>query len=129
MSNLELGKQQVIDFHINIQTWFNGTASNKEVLYKAIVNTFDPSFKMTNGDGNSVSYDAFTQWLPTVYGKFPTRQVEVKELKGYATFSHIIVEYIEIQQTEGIRTERESSAVFTLKDQQAIWYNLIERWV
>ena len=126
---LELGKQQVIDFHINIQTWFNGTAEDREALYKAIVTTFDPSFKMTNGDGNLVSYDAFTQWLPTVYGKFPTRQVEVKELKGYATFSHIIVEYIEIQQTEDIRTERESSAVFTLKDQQAIWYNLIERWV
>ncbi|MEK6493295.1 hypothetical protein [Myroides odoratimimus] len=128
-NNLELGKQQVIDFHVNIQTWFNGTAEHREALYKTIVTTFDPSFKMTNGDGNSVSYDAFTQWLPTVYGKFPTRQVEVKELKGYATFSHIIVEYIEIQQTEDIRTERESSAVFTLKDQQAIWYNLIERWV
>lgn len=129
MNNLELGKQQVIDFHVNIQTWFNGTATDKEGVYKAIVSTFDPSFIMTNGDGKSMGYDTFTQWLTTAYGIFPTRQIEVKNIAGYATFGHIIVEYIEIQQTDEVRTERQSSAVFTLKEGKAMWYHLVERWV
>ena len=129
MSNLELGKQQVIDFHINIQTWFNGTASNKEELYQAIVSTFDPLFVMTNGDGKSMGYDTFTQWLTTAYGIFPTRQIEVKDIERYATFGHAVVHYIEIQQTDDLKTVRESSAVFTLKEGKAMWYSLVERWV
>jgi len=127
--NLELGKQQVVDFHVNIQTWFNGTAENKDELYQAIVSTFNPAFSMINGDGNEVGFNAFTNWLPTVYGKFPTRVVEMKNLSGYATFSHVIVEYVEIQQTDELRTERESSAVFTIGEGQAMWYHLIERWI
>jgi hypothetical protein len=128
-NNLELGKQQVVDFHVNIQTWFNGTAENKEELYQAIVSTFNPSFVMTNGDGKSMGYEAFVQWLATAYGIFPSRQIEVKDIEGYATFSHVIVNYIEIQQTDQLRTERESSAVFTIGEGQAMWYHLIERWV
>lgn len=126
---LELGKQQVIDFHVNIQTWFNGTARDKDALYQMIVKSFNPSFVMTNGDGKSMKYETFVQWLTTAYGIFPTRQIEVKDIKGYATFSHVIVNYIEIQQTDELRTERESSAVFTIEEGQAMWYHLVEKWI
>lgn len=129
VNNLELGKQQVLDFHVNIQTWFNGTANDKEALLNAIVGTFNKSFVMTNGDGNSVTYQNFEQWLSTVYGKFPTRVIEVKNVEGYSTFAHVVVNYIEMQQTDEVRTERESSAVFTIEEGEAMWFHLIERWV
>lgn len=129
VNHLELGTQQVIDFHVNIQTWFNGTAMDKDALYETIVKSFNPSFVMTNGDGKSMGYTAFATWLTTAYGIFPTRQIEVEDIRGYASFSHVIVEYTEIQQTDDVRTERESSAVFTIEEGQAVWYHLMERWV
>ncbi len=127
--NLELGKKQVQDFCNNIQIWFNGTAVNQEHLYQQIVNTFDPAFKLINGDGDIIDFTMLTQWLKQVYGQFPTRIVSLQNLEGYATSHHVVLSYIEIQSTGGIQTTRKASAVFVIKESKALWYQLIEQWI
>lgn len=127
--NLELGKKQVQDFCNNIQIWFNGTAVNQEHLYQQIVNTFDPAFKLINGDGDTIDFTMLTKWLKQVYGQFPTRIVSLQNLEGYATSHHVALSYIEIQSTGGIQTTRKASAVFVIKDSKALWYHLIEQWI
>lgn len=128
-NNLELGKKQVQDFCNNIQVWFNGTAKNQEHLYEQIINTFSADFKLINGDREIVDFNMLSQWLKQVYGQFPTRIVSLQDLEGYATSHHILVSYIEIQSTGEIQTTRQASAIFVIKDNEAIWYHLIEHWI
>ncbi|MEJ5144771.1 MULTISPECIES: hypothetical protein [unclassified Sphingobacterium] len=128
-NSLELGKKQVQDFCNNIQVWFNGTAKNQKHLYEQIINTFAPAFKLVNGDGDVIDFTMLSQWLKQVYGQFPSRIVSLQKLEGYATSQHILVSYIEIQSTGEIQTIRQASAIFIIKDNKALWYHLIEKWI
>ncbi|MGG5577656.1 hypothetical protein ACPDHL_09980 [Myroides sp. C15-4] len=126
---LELGKQQVQDFCIDIEIWFNGTASDPNALYEKILASFDPAFILMNGDGHTIDFPSLTQWLQGVYGQFPTRKVTLQNLTGNATTQHILLTYTEIQVTDGIQNTRQASAIFRLHDNQALWYHLVEKWV
>ncbi|MDR2283764.1 MAG: hypothetical protein LBE37_11170 [Sphingobacterium sp.] len=129
MQNLELGKWQVRDFCKHIEVWFNGTADGKDDLYRIITDSFSPSFSMVTGDGEVIGYAIFRSWLHEVYGRFPTRRIEVKDISGYATTAHVLLQFVEIQWTDNLRTERLSSAVFLLEEDRAVWSHLIEEWV
>lgn len=127
-NNVELGKQQVLNFCKNIEIWFNGTASDPKLLYQAILHRFDPAFTLVNGDGDTIDFNQLSQWLEKVYGQFPTRKVVIQQLEGYATSQHILLTYTEIQYTEGLQNTRHASAVFVIREHQAFWYHLVEQW-
>ncbi|MTG97335.1 hypothetical protein NWE55_04820 [Myroides albus] len=124
-----LGVQQVQDFCKNIEMWFCGELANQDEVLGRITSTFDQSFVMVNGDEKQMDYAAFVQWLPSVYGKFPGRKVFLEDVKASATFSHILVQYKEIQVTGKDRNERKSSAVFRIIEGKALWYHLVEVWL
>lgn len=130
-AQLDLDKaiQEVIVFHTNIEAWFHGTATDKEALLSEMIAAFSPSFSMTNGDGKTMSYDAFVQWLPSAYGLFPTRSIEVHSIRGFTTLQHLIVDYIEVQHTGDVTTKRRSSAVFIMEHTCVKWFHLLEKWV
>jgi hypothetical protein len=126
---IELGKKQVQDFCHHIEMWFNGTATDQQALYEAITNTFDPAFQLINGDGNTVDFPMLTQWLHQVYGQFPQRKVEVKNIEAQATSHHVLVSYTEIQYTDDSQNTRQASAVFRYENGKTLWYHLVEEWV
>jgi hypothetical protein len=126
--NIKIAKQQVNEFCKNIEIWFNGKATSKDTLYQHISSAFDPSFKMITGDGNEISYQSFLAWLPSVYGQFPARKIQVSDLKGYGTPHHVLVEFTETQFTDDLVTKRRSSAVFVINQEKALWYHLVEQW-
>jgi len=128
-ANLILAQQEVENFVQHIETWFNGTATDKTALYQCISTAFDPAFTMQTGDGNTIDYATFLPWLTAVYGQFPTRKVQLEDLAGYATQHHAVIQFIEIQQTDEMITKRKSSAVFILQDNKALWYHLVEQWI
>lgn len=125
---LALGQQQVRDFCTHIEQWFNGTATDKQMLYDALINTFHPAFTLRNGDGQTIDFPMLTQWLQQVYGQFPTRTVTLENLNGYATAHHVVVTYTEIQITGDSQNKRTASAVFLLQEGKALWYHLVEDW-
>lgn len=127
--NLNLALQEVIDFHQNIALWFNGSATDKEELYHLIISKFSTSFSMTNGDNKTINFDAFCEWLPSSYACSPNISVNVQDIKGYSTVHHVLIEYIETQQSDIKNTIRKSSAVFLIENKQAKWLHLKETWL
>lgn len=127
--NLNLAIQEVIDFHQNIALWFKGATTNKEELHHLIISKFSTSFSMTNGDNKTINFDEFSEWLPNSYVSSPSISVNVEDIKGYSTDHHVLIEYIEIQQSDTKNTIRKSSAVFLIENNQAKWLNLKETWL
>lgn len=127
--NLDAAIQEVIAFHQQIEIWFNGTATDQSALFTEITSAFSPLFAMRNGDGKIMAYEAFVQWLPTAYGLFPARRIEVDHIRGFATTQHVLVEYIEVQYTNEVKTTRRSSAVFVEEEAVVKWAHLLEQWV
>ncbi|MEG0926667.1 hypothetical protein [Chryseobacterium sp.] len=129
MNNTEKIILEVKEFHQNIEKWFQGKAENQEILYQQLLSGFSPDFKMSNGDGNSVILSQFSDWLPTVFGKFPERIVQVENIEVHHSDHHGLATYVETQTTEGITNKRKSSAVFLINEEKALWFHLIEDWI
>lgn len=127
--NVKIAEQQVKEFCKNIEIWFNGNATSRDTLHQRISTSFDSSFKMITGDGNEINYQSFLTWLPSVYGQFPTRKIQVSDLKGCGTSHHVLVQFTETQFTDDLITKRQSSAVFVINQEKALWYHLVEQWV
>lgn len=129
MNNKEKITKELKDFCENIEKWFQGNEQDQNVLFERILSGFSPDFKMINGDGNTATIDMFSEWLPTVFGKFPDRSVEIEEIEIYHSEHHGLATYTEIQTTVGIANKRKSSAVFLLTEEKALWFHLIENWI
>ncbi|WP_260136754.1 hypothetical protein [Elizabethkingia anophelis] len=85
--------------------------------------------RMINGDGDAVSFHMFSDWLPTVYGKFPSRNVALENVDIQYSDKHGLATYTEIQITGDAINKRKSSAVFLLEEDKALWLHLIEEWI
>lgn len=129
MNNTEKIIKEVTEFHKNIEKWFQGKAEDQERLYNNLLSGFSPDFKMINGDGNPVTLSIFSEWLPTAFGKFPERSVQVEDIEIHHSDHHGMATYTEIQTTEGVTNKRKSSAVFLLNEEKALWFHLIENWI
>lgn len=128
MNNKEKIVAELNGFCENIEKWFRGE-ENQEALYNKILLGFSPDFRMVNGDGNTVSFHMFSDWLLTVYGKFPTRSVALENIDVQYSDRHGIATYTEIQITGDINNQRKASAVFLLEEDKALWLHLIEEWI
>ncbi|AQX07843.1 hypothetical protein [Elizabethkingia ursingii] len=128
MNNKEKIVAELNGFCENIEKWFRGK-ENQETLYNKILSGFSQDFRMVNGDGNTVSFHMFSDWLPTVYGKFPTRSVALGNIDVQYSDRHGIATYTEIQITGDINNQRKASAVFLLEEDKALWLHLIEEWI
>ncbi|CAM3665650.1 hypothetical protein ELOC111193_15740 [Elizabethkingia occulta] len=128
MNNKEKIVAELNGFCENIEKWFRGE-ENQEALYNKILSGFSPDFRMVNGDGNAVSFHMFSDWLPTVYGRFPTRSVALENIDVQYSDRHGIATYTEIQITGDINNQRRASAVFLLEEDKALWLHLIEEWI
>ncbi|AZB07414.1 hypothetical protein EG344_00460 [Chryseobacterium sp. G0162] len=129
MNNKEKINAELKDFCENIEKWFQGNEENQDVLFNKILAGFSPEFKMINGDGNSATLAMFSEWLPTVFGKFPDRRVQIENIEIHCSEHHGLATYTEIQTTEGIANIRKASAVFLLNQEKAFWFNLVETWM
>ncbi|WP_160138302.1 hypothetical protein [Chryseobacterium sp. c4a] len=129
MNNKEKINTELKDFCENIENLFQGNAQNKDLLFKKILSGFSPEFKMINGDGNTITFAMFSDWLPSVFGKFPDRKVQIENIEIHQTEHHGLATYIEIQTTEGIANQRTGSAVFLCNEEKALWYHLVESWI
>lgn len=129
MNNTEKITREITEFHKNIEKWFQGKAENQEILYQQLLSGFSPDFRMVNGDGNPVTLSLFSDWLPTTFGKFPGRMIQVENIEVHHSDHHGLATYIETQTTEGITNKRKSSAVFLLSEEKALWFHLIENWI
>lgn len=129
MSNKEKISKELKDFCENIEKWFQGNAEDQETLFREILSGFSPDFKMINGDGNLATLNMFSEWLPTVFGKFPNRSVQIEDVEIHHSEHHGLATYIEIQTTEGISNRRTGSAVFLFSEEKAQWLNLVENWI
>jgi hypothetical protein len=129
MSNTEKIIWEIEEFHRNIEKWFQGKTENQESLYNELLSGFSPDFKMINGNGDTVTLSMFGDWLPTVFGKFPERNIQVENIVVHDSEHHGLANYIETQVTGDITTKRTSSAVFLLNEEKAIWLHLIENWI
>jgi hypothetical protein len=129
MNNTEKIVWEIEEFHRNIEKWFQGKAENQESLYKELLSGFSPDFKMINGNGDIVTLSMFTEWLPTVFGKFPERSIQVENIAVNHSEYHGLATYIETQVTGEITTKRTSSAIFLLNEEKALWLHLIENWI
>ncbi|AZA76368.1 hypothetical protein EG347_01910 [Chryseobacterium sp. G0186] len=129
MNNTEKIIREITVFHENIEKWFQGKAENQEILYKELLSGFSPDFTMINGDGNSVTLSLFSEWLPTTFGKFPERIVQVENIEVHHSDHHGLATYTEIQTTGGITNKRKSSAVFLFNEEKSLWFHLIENWI
>lgn len=129
MDNKEKINGELKGFCENIEKWFQGNEQDQSALFKSIMTGFSPDFKMVNGDGNSVTLAMFSEWLPTVFGKFPDRSVKIENIEIYHSEHHGLATYTEIQTTEGIANKRESSAVFFFNEEKALWLHLVETWI
>lgn len=128
MNNKEKIVAELNGFCENIEKWFRGE-ENQETLYNKILSGFSPDFRMVNGDSNAVSFHMFSDWLPTVYGRFPTRSVALENIDVQYSDRHGIATYTEIQITGDINNQRRASAVFFLEEDKALWLHLIEEWI
>lgn len=129
MNNKEKIGKELKDFCENIEKWFQGNEQDQDVLYRKIISGFSPDFKMINGDGNTATLSLFSEWLPTVFGKFPDRSVQIEDIEITCTEHHGLATYIETQTTEGIVNRRKSSAVFLFNEEKTLWLHLIENWI
>lgn len=129
MNNKEKIITELNDFCSNIEKWFRGETQNQEIALKKILSGFSPEFIMINGDGNHVNLAMLSEWLPTVFGKFPERSVRMEDLEIHHSDHHGLATYTEIQTTEGIANKRQSSAVFVLTEEKALWFHLVENWI
>ncbi|WP_260394339.1 hypothetical protein [Elizabethkingia anophelis] len=85
--------------------------------------------RMINDDGDAVSFHMFSDWLPTVYGKFPSRSVALENVDIQYSDKHGLATYTEIQITGDTINKRKSSAVSLIVEDRALWLHLIEEWV
>ncbi|PWN62967.1 hypothetical protein [Chryseobacterium viscerum] len=129
MSNTEKIIQEIEGFHQNIEKWFQGKTENQEDLYQELLSGFSPEFKMINGNGDTVTLSMLSEWLPSVFGKFPERSIQVENIEVNHTDHHGLAAYIETQITGETTTRRKSSAVFLLNEEKALWLHLIENWI
>ncbi|MCL1680890.1 hypothetical protein M2T92_17770 [Elizabethkingia miricola] len=128
MDNKEKIVAELSGFCENIEKWFRGE-EDQETLYHKILSGFSPDFRMINGDGDAVSFHLFSDWLPTVYGKFPSRSVALENVDIQCSDKHGLATYKEIQITGDINNQRKASAVFLLEEDKALWLHLIEEWI
>ncbi|MCJ7935893.1 MAG: hypothetical protein MUW56_20265 [Chryseobacterium sp.] len=128
MNNTEKITKEIQGFHEDIEKWFQGKAEHQESLYKKLLSGFSPDFKMINGNHDTVTLSMLADWLPSVYGQFTDRHISLENIKIHHSESHGIATYTEIQIIGETSTKRESSAVFILDGQKALWLHLIEKW-
>jgi hypothetical protein len=129
MSNTEKIIWEIEEFHRNIEKLFQGKTESQESLYKELLSGFSPDFKMINGNGDTVTLSMLGEWLPTVFGKFPERNIQVENIEVHDSEHHGLATYIETQITGGTTNRRQSSAVFLLNEEKALWFHLIENWI
>lgn len=129
MDNKQKISTELKDFCKNIEKWFQGSEQDQDALLRTILSGFSPDFKMVNGDGNTATLSLFSDWLPTVFGKFPERSVQIENIEIHSSEHHGLATYIEIQTTEGITNRRKASAVFLINEEKALWLHLIENWI
>lgn len=129
MNTTEKINNEVTGFHEDIEKWFHGQEKDKDSLYNKLLSGFVPDFKMINGNGDTISLSAFAEWLPVVYGKFSERRIILENIEITHTESHGLASYIEIQITGDVTTRRQSSAVFVVNEEKALWLHLIEHWI
>ncbi|MEN5308081.1 hypothetical protein ABE425_11235 [Chryseobacterium cucumeris] len=129
MNNTEKIICEIEEFHGNIEKWFQGKAENQESLYQELLAGFSQDFKMINGNGDTVTLSMLEEWLPTVFGKFPERSLQVENIEVNHSAHHGLATYIETQVTGEVLTKRKSSAVFLLDKEKALWLHLIENWI
>ncbi|UTX49248.1 hypothetical protein [Chryseobacterium sp. MA9] len=129
MNNTEKIIWEIEEFHRNIEKWFQGKTENQKSLYKELLSGFSPDFKMINGNGDTVTLPMFGDWLPTVFGKFPERNIQVENIEINHSEYHGLATYVETQVTGETTTKRKSSAVFLLNEEKALWLHLIENWI
>ncbi|KAA2222815.1 hypothetical protein [Chryseobacterium sediminis] len=129
MNNTEKIIEEIESFHKNIEKWFQGNTENQEDLYNKLLSGFSPDFKMVNGNGDTVTLSMLEEWLPTVFGKFQERSIQVENIEVNHSDHHGLATYIETQITGETTNKRTSSAIFLLNDQKALWLHLIENWL
>ncbi|MBV8326609.1 hypothetical protein [Chryseobacterium sp.] len=129
MNNTGKIEKEIKDFHENIERWFQGKAENQENLYSRLLSGFSPDFKMLNGNGDIVTLSMLAEWLPSAYGKFPDRKINLDNIEILHSENHGLATYTEIQITEATSTKRKSSALFLLDEEKALWFHLIEKWI
>lgn len=129
MNNTEKIKKEIIEFHDYIEQWFHGQENEPDALQKKLLSGFSSDFTLLNGNGDTLSLSALSDWLPAVYGKFPDRIVKLENITITHTESHGLASYTEIQITGDTITRRQSSATFLLYEEKALWLHLIERWI
>lgn len=129
MNNKEKISKELKDFCENIEKWFQGNERDQNALFIKILSGFSPDFKMINGDGNTATLSMFSEWLPTVFGKFPDRSVQIENIEIHSSEHHGLATYTEIQVTDGKANRRKSSAVFIFNEENALWFHLIETWI
>lgn len=129
MNSKEKMTREITEFHQDIEKWFQGRSEDREALYQKLLSGFLPEFKMINGNGDTVTLAAFSDWLPTVYGKFPERKVYVENIEVEHSDRHGLATYTEIQMTGNTSNKRQSSAVFLLNPERALWLHLVENWI
>lgn len=120
---------EIVEFHKNIEKWFQGKTENQENLYRKLLSGFPPEFKMLNGNGDTVTLSMLSDWLPGVFGKFPERTIQVENIEVNHSEYHGLATYTETQITGETVTRRASSAVFLLNEEKALWFHLIEKWL
>lgn len=129
MNTTEKISKEVKGFHEDIEKWFHGQEKDQNSLYKTLLSGFFSNFTMVNGNGDTISLPVFAEWLPGVYGKFPERRIILENIEITHTESHGLASYIEIQITGDVTTRRQSSAVFLVNEEKAVWLHLIEHWI
>ncbi|WP_312285965.1 hypothetical protein [Chryseobacterium gleum] len=129
MNNTEKIITEIIEFHQNIEKWFQGKTENRENLHRKLLSGFSPEFRMINGNGDTVTLSTLSDWLPSVFGKFPQRTIQVENIEVNHSEHHGVATYTETQVTGETVTRRASSAVFLLNEEKAFWLHLIERWI
>jgi hypothetical protein len=129
MNNTEKIIGEIEGFHRNIEKWFQGKTEDQESLYKELLSGFSTDFKMINGNGDTVTLSMLEDWLPSVFGKFPERNIEVENIEVQYSDHHGLATYTETQVTGETANKRQSSAVFLLNEEKALWLHLIENWM
>ncbi|SFN79810.1 hypothetical protein SAMN05421594_4274 [Chryseobacterium oleae] len=128
MNNTEKVIKEIKEFHTDIEAWFRGKEDQKS-LYKKLLDGFNPDFKMVNGNNNTITLTAFSEWLPGAYGQFPDRSIVLENIEVHITESHGLASYVETQTTGSTVTRRKSSAVFLIDKERASWLHLVEKWI
>ncbi|KFF17865.1 hypothetical protein [Chryseobacterium sp. JM1] len=128
MNNTEKVIKEIKEFHTDIEAWFRGV-KDQESLYKKLLAGFNTDFKMINGNNDTITLAAFSEWLPGAYGQFPDRSIVLENIEVHTTEGHGLASYVEIQTTGSTVTRRKSSAVFVIDEERAFWIHLIEKWI